>query len=270
MGLRYIPVIKCMNIKRIIKEEINDISWIQDFKAKWDTTNIHLVAGKKFYVDGFPPPTYTTYWFEDVIKPKPSKKRKTPMPEINICWQEKSGQIKCNNSARWRIIELLNKGTWILIDDEEPIMESNDFDWIKDSKESLKDKVILFEPMIDKGEWEKVLDSLMNHVVTFDEDITWWSGLDLDVRVPFHDTNESLLHHLLISNDGRMVSGGIDTNLYKTLIGDGYTDYDIRCSYDEYYTDIDLFIEAEPNKFDDPDTIDGREYFNIPYKNEID
>lgn len=259
-----------MNIKRIIKEEINDISWIQDFKAKWDTTNIHLVAGKKFYVDGFPPPTYTTYWFEDVIKPKPSKKRKTPMPEINICWQDKNGKIGCGHNTRWRIIELLNKGTWILIDDEEPIMESNDFDWIKDSKESLKDKVILFEPMIDEGEWEKVLDSLMNHVVTFDEDITWWSGLDLDVHVPFHDIHESLLHHLLISNDGRMVSGGIDANLYKTLIGDGYTDYDIRCSYDEYYTDIDLFIEAEPNKFDDPDTIDGREYFNIPYKNEID
>ena len=68
------------------------------------------------------------------------------MPGIKVCWEEKRNKKnpnRCNSSARWRIIELLNNGTWILMDDE-PITESSSLDWIRDTKSSLKDKVIVF------------------------------------------------------------------------------------------------------------------------------
>ena len=125
-----------MNIKRIIREELGDISWIQKINPKWDTSNIHLVAGKKFYAADFPPPTHTTYQFQDEIRPKPNKKHRIPMPGIKVCWEEKRNTYnpnKCVIVPRWRVIKLLNKGTWILMDDE-PITESNDLDWIKDEE----------------------------------------------------------------------------------------------------------------------------------------
>jgi hypothetical protein len=256
-----------MDIRKIIKEEINDISWIQGVVPKWDTSNIHLVAGKKFYVADFPPPTYTIYQFQDEIRPKPNKKFRIPMPGIKVCWEEKRNKKnpnRCNSNARWRIIELLNNGTWILMDDE-PITESTDLDWIKNTKPSLRNKVIVFEPMIDSGEWEKVVDLLMAHVLEYDEEIFWWGGRNLDEFNPMTDApyDPQLLHHLIINGDGRMVFGAMDADMHEELLND-YTEDEIRDLHDNYYEDIDLFLDD--NRFGDyVNWVDGRKYFNIPY-----
>lgn len=257
-----------MNLRKIIQEEINDISWIQNVTPKWDTSNIHLVAGKKFYVADFPPPTYTTYQFQDEIRPKPNKKTRIPMPGIKVCWEEKRNKKnpnRCNSSARWRIIELLNNGTWILMDDE-PITESSSLDWIRDTKSSLKDKVIVFEPMIDRDEWEKVVDLLMAHVLEFDEDIVWWGGRNLDEFDPMTDSfGAILLHHLIIDKNGRMVFGGMEVGMYKDFLDEGHTEDEIRSFDDGYYSDIDTFLDGNWEDFDNNEEIDGRKYFNIPY-----
>lgn len=145
--------------------------------------------------------------------------------------------------------------------------ELSDLSWIKNSKATLKDKIIEFEPMLNFEEWNQVLGLLMSHVVTFDEDIIWWGGRLLDDFQPLEEGQ--YLHHLLIANSGQMVYGGMDPDMADTLRGDGFSEDEIANDYDDYYEDIDLFIDDHPGKFDSPETIDGRKYFNIPYKKPI-
>jgi len=145
--------------------------------------------------------------------------------------------------------------------------ELSDLSWIKNSKATLKDKIIEFEPMLNFEEWNQVLDLLMSHVVTFDEDIIWWSDRLLDDFQPLEEGQ--YLHHLLISKDGRMVCGGMDLDIVYTLRDDGFSEDEIANDYENHYESIDLFLDDHPGKFDSPETIDGRKYFNIPYKKPI-
>lgn len=145
--------------------------------------------------------------------------------------------------------------------------ELSDLSWIKNSKSTLKDKIIEFEPMLNFEEWNQVLDLLMAHVVTFDEDIIWWGDILLDDFQPLEEGQ--YLHHLIIANSGQMVYGGMDLDMADTLRDDGYSEDEIANAYDEFYDSIDLFLDDHPGKFDSPETIDGRKYFNIPYKKPI-
>ena len=146
-------------IRRILIEEINDLQWIKDFETKWDVSNIHLVAGKKFRFNPkmfLPHVSERIYHFKDEINPQPLK-GKGPFPpprNIEICWEtattdfnptsmstksgvntffgsSKPSGIKCGKNSIWRVIDKLNKGEWILLDDV--IKESNDLDWISDT-----------------------------------------------------------------------------------------------------------------------------------------
>lgn len=147
------------------------------------------------------------------------------------------------------------------------IISENDLDWIKDVNPSLKNKIIFFEPMLDLNEWEKVNRFLLSHVVTYDEDILWWSGRDLDSWDPIGE--DEYLHHLIISKDGRMVFGGMDNYEADFLLGDGYSESDIRNSYEGYWENVDYFMEEHSHDFDTTETIDGRRWFNLPYKEKI-
>ena len=151
-------------IKKILKE--GELDWIQDFETKWDVSNIHLVAGKKFRFNPkmfLPHVSERIYSFEDEIKPQPLK-GKGPFPpprNIEICWEtattdfnptsmstrsgvnaffgsSKPSGIKCGKNSIWRVIDRLNKGEWILLDDV--IKESNELDWISDTGGNL-DKI---------------------------------------------------------------------------------------------------------------------------------
>ena len=142
-----------------------------------------------------------------------------------------------------------------------------DLSWIRDSKATLKDKVIEFEPMLNFEEWNQVLNLLINHVVTFDEDIIWWGDTLLDEFQPMDD--DQYLHHLIISKDGRMVFGAMVPDLVEDLRSYGWSEDEIANHWEHLYGDIDSFIDGHADKFDSPETIDGREYFNIPYKKPI-
>ena len=166
---------------------------------------------------------------------------------------------------RSRALQHLDSGLWQIVNND--LNESGDLSWIKDSKSTLKDKVIVFEPMLNFEEWNQVLDLLMAHVVTFDEDIIWWSDILLGGWQPLEEGQ--YLHHLLIANSGQMVYGAMDPDITDTLRDDGFSEDEIANDYDDFYGDIDLFIDDAPSKFDSPETIDGREYFNIPYKKPI-
>jgi hypothetical protein len=130
-----------MNIKKIIREEFEDLDWIDSVKTKWDAYNIHLIAGKKFYHKDFPK---QIYWFEDDIKAKrPEIKYRIPMPNIGVCNDKKDvwtgeRKSKCFPNRRWQIIKLLNDSEWVLTNSN--INELNDFDWVQDIEPSRRDK----------------------------------------------------------------------------------------------------------------------------------
>ena len=75
-------------IKKILKE--GELDWIQDFETKWDVSNIHLVAGKKFR---FNPTSMST------------------RSGVNAFFgSSKPSGIKCEKNSIWRVIDRLNKG----------------------------------------------------------------------------------------------------------------------------------------------------------------
>ena len=145
-------------IKKILKE--GEWDWIKDVETKWDVSNIHLVAGKKFRFNPkifLPHVSERIFHFKDDIKPQPLK-GKGPFPpprNIEICWEtattdfnptsmstrsgaffgSKPSGIECGKNSILRVIDRLNKGEWILLDDV--IKESNDLDWISDTGDNL-------------------------------------------------------------------------------------------------------------------------------------
>ena len=168
-------------IKKILKE--GELDWIQDFETKWDVSNIHLVAGKKFRFNPkmfLPHVSERIYSFEDEIKPQPLK-GKGPFPpprNIEICWEtattdfnptsmstrsgvnaffgsSKPSGIKCEKNSIWRVIDRLNKGEWILLDDV--IKESNEWDWLSDHEFDV-DKVKVGDKfkVVDGDSWFEV------------------------------------------------------------------------------------------------------------------
>jgi hypothetical protein len=150
----------------------------------------------------------------------------------------------------------------------ENLNESDDLDWIRSSKPTLHDKVITFEPMIDIEEYRVVKDQIKQHN-NWGDNVGWWHTGSLDG--PMFETVETdqLIHHLIIGLDGKMVYGGIDSYEIDVLFEDGWSDEEIRNAYDDKYVDIDTFIESNENHFYNPETIDGRKYFNIPYTKPI-
>jgi hypothetical protein len=148
----------------------------------------------------------------------------------------------------------------------ENLNESDDLDWIRSSKPTLHDKVITFEPMIDIEEYRVVKDQIKQHN-NWGDNVSWWRTGSLDGG-PMFETDQ-LIHHLIIGLDGKMVYGGIDSYEIDVLFEDGWSDEEIRNAYDDKYVDIDTFIESNENHFYNPETIDGRKYFNIPYTKPI-
>ena len=56
------------------------------------------------------------------------------MSKIKVCWEERhTKKIKCSGQSRWRVIEKLNDGAWVLMD-EETIKESEEMGWITDTE----------------------------------------------------------------------------------------------------------------------------------------
>lgn len=144
-----------------------------------------------------------------------------------------------------------------------------DLDWIKDSKPSLYNKVIIFEPMIDEDEWEVVSRDLVAHNQVFGENIKWSSNKEIKDSSPLED-NVIFLHHLVILNDGRTFHGSLDTETFSEMIDHGYTEDEIRKSdYEYFHDDILRFIGDFKSQLDEPEYINGRDYFNIPYKRTV-
>jgi len=147
---------------------------------------------------------------------------------------------------------------------DDNLNESDELGWIRDFKPTLKNKVIHFEPMLNYDEWNKVLNGfLMGY-----DGLRWWSELSLSERNPIEEGG--YVHHLIISNDNRMVFGGLDGYVADDYRVNGLSEYDIVNGYEDLYSDIDIFIEEHSNEFDiHIETIGGRKFFNIPYKGPI-
>ena len=107
------------------------------------------------------------------------------------------------------------------------IIKENSFDdleWISQSRPSLHNKIIFFEPMIESGEFIDHVLPKLEGINEMGDNIRWWSEhyKKLSLFIPFND----YLHHLIISVDGRMVYGGLDTEESDTLRDDGFTEDD--------------------------------------------
>ena len=165
-------------IKKILKE--GEWDWIKDVETKWDVSNIHLVAGKKFRFNPkifLPHVSERIFHFKDDIKPQPLK-GKGPFPpprNIEICWEtattdfnptsmstrsgaffgSKPSGIECGKNSILRVIDRLNKGEWILLDDV--IKESNEWDWLSDHEFDV-DKVKVGDKfkVVDGDAWFEV------------------------------------------------------------------------------------------------------------------
>ena len=138
----------------------------------------------------------------------------------------------------------------------------DDFDWIRDVKPSLLNKYIYFEPMIDSETWIKVKKQLMSHSNVWDENIRWWGGYDLKSFDPMKRNDIIYLHHLIIANNGRMLYGGMKDYEVGDMIADGYNEYEIINSFEEFDQDAKEYIEKS-DLFSSPEMVDGRRQFNI-------
>lgn len=121
--------------------------------------------------------------------------------------------------------------------------ESEDLglDWIIESNPSFKNKIIIFEPLITEDEYNIVLDGLLK----FDEGFYTYNGSLGGLR-PFNSYD--YLHHLVIGLDGIVAYGGANSN----SLG----------NYDEMMDAIENYVRGN-KKFNNPEIINGREYFNL-------
>jgi hypothetical protein len=112
--------------------------------------------------------------------------------------------------------------------------ELGDFDWTDDIKPSLRNTIIIFEPMVTETEfYENVVDSLN------DTDIS---------KIKIFDTF-SYIHHLLIDSNGLVAYGGSNYG---------------ESSYHDFHSDINHYVKNNPSRdFNNPIKIDGREFFNF-------
>ena len=141
-----------------------------------------------------------------------------------------------------------------------------ELEWIRETKPTLNNKIILFEPMIDQKEWGKVEDKLIRYNDNFDGEIVWWSGESLGGWSLEHSPNIPLIHHIIISDTGKMVFGAMNSDHYDLLLDMVDDEDDIRWEFQDLKENIEQFILGNPGEFDVPQSIDGRDYFNIPYK----
>jgi hypothetical protein len=143
--------------------------------------------------------------------------------------------------------------------------EIDDFGWVRETRPDLYNKIIVFEPMIDYDEYKKVYDKLIA-INDMGADIRWWSEKDLSKFNPMGE--DYYLHHLIVGLDGKMVYGALDSYEVDAWRIDDYTEDEIRNFYDKE-EDIDLFIEDFSDNFNNPEEIDGRKYFDLPYTKPI-
>lgn len=116
--------------------------------------------------------------------------------------------------------------------------EIEDFEWVENIKPTLLNKVIIFEPLIDTEEFDKVIELIK----LYDKNV------DLeDLEMPFIYT-----HHLLIGLTGYVAYGGIN---YR-----GPNSQTMK----EFHENIDWYIsERRPEEFQNPERINGRKFFNL-------
>jgi hypothetical protein len=118
--------------------------------------------------------------------------------------------------------------------------EIQGFEWTEKIKPTLLNKVIIFEPLIHYKEFDKVKELIQLYDKNVDIE-----GLKIDF---------SYIHHLLISLTGYVAYGGTnwaDTHAHNQMIN-------------EFYENIDWYIsERKPNDFQNPERINGRDFFDL-------
>lgn len=121
--------------------------------------------------------------------------------------------------------------------------ESEDLDWIINTNPSFKNKIIKFEPLITEDEYNVVLNTLLNS-----GEGLYCSQGGIETLEPF--LAYKYLHHLVIGLNGRVVFGASDKRGDK------------RGMWFDLMSDAQRYVERSEN-FDEPEIIDGREYFNL-------
>jgi hypothetical protein len=116
--------------------------------------------------------------------------------------------------------------------------EVEDFEWVENIKPSLLNKVIIFEPLIDIEEFDKVKELIKLY--------------DKNVDFEVFTVGFIYIHHLLIDLGGVVAYGGInhrgpDSQTMKEL-----------------HENMDWYIsERKSEYFQNPERINGREFFNL-------
>lgn len=121
--------------------------------------------------------------------------------------------------------------------------ELGGFDWVGDIEPSLKNTIIVFEPMINKEEFDKVIELLEE----MDGNLCVASGGYIRELNPFK--YYEYIHHLIVDIFGRVVYGA------------GY--FNNNEQIEELRGNAITYISRFRNKFENPNKIDGREFFNI-------
>lgn len=118
--------------------------------------------------------------------------------------------------------------------------EIQGFEWAEKIKPTLLNKVIIFEPLINKEEFDKVKELIQLY--------------DKNVDIEGIETDFSYTHHLLISLSGYVAYGGTnyaDAHAHSHMIN-------------EFYRNIDWYVsERKPYDFQNPERINGRYFFDL-------
>ena len=138
-----------------------------------------------------------------------------------------------------------------------------DFDWIKKTEFDFNLKVFYWEPMADYIEYIEFCEFLSN--IENNETFYWQQGPVVDYKRwnPFEDERSYecvFIHHILTTDKGKALWGGIDQQEYYELEEDeGLSDDEMIHRYEPYKVDAAAFGNV------DREWIDARKFMKLKF-----
>jgi hypothetical protein len=117
--------------------------------------------------------------------------------------------------------------------------EIEGLEWIENIKPTLLNKIIIFEPLIDDEEFDKVIEMIQLY--------------DNNVDIENVKREYAFIHHLVIDSNGFVAYGGIDDE--EDLNSE---------TIDRFHENVDWYVNTTRSSlFQNPEKINGREFFDL-------